>query len=150
MPPRLGRTQLRVQNPDNDSGSSEGDSDQDTRYYANRGVNGVGHLKLRVPLSPASTGNNTLQSLAIQTPVSPLPLSNSLPSHSHIDNIPMHFNRSHERRPSDTQRPFPNPTADQPRVIKVLASSDGGERWATVDLADARSALLIKERLFAK
>jgi hypothetical protein len=144
MPPRAPRAPLRVQNPDNNSDSSDEQSDDHSRYFNSRATNGIGHLNVLVPLSPSSSGNNTLQGLVIQTPVSPLSISNSLPSHSY------QADRSHVRRPSDSQRPFPSPTSDQPRVIKVLASSDGGERWSTVDLGDVRSAQMLKERLFSK
>ena len=107
MPPRGTRAPLRVQNPDNNSDSSDDQSDSGARYFAHRGTNG---LRVHVPLSPSSTGNNTLQGLVIQTPVSTSPSlsSNSLPSHSYmLDNRPLHFGGLHERRPSDSQRPFP-------------------------------------------
>ncbi|KAG8827036.1 hypothetical protein FRC19_006004 [Serendipita sp. 401] len=144
MPPR--RT-LRVQNPDADTGSSDEQSDSGTPSY---GPNGKS-LQLHVPLTP-SMGNSTLQEMVIRTPISPpTSISTSLPSNSYMmDNRPYPFDRLHERRPSDSQRPFPSPTFDQPRVIKILASSDGGERWITVDLGDPRSAQMVKDRLFTK
>ncbi|KIM20325.1 hypothetical protein M408DRAFT_25704 [Serendipita vermifera MAFF 305830] len=150
MPPKGIRAPLRVQNPDNNSDSSDDQSESGAPFYGQRGTNG---LRVHVPLSPSSTGNNTLRGLVIQTPVStsPSPVSYSLPSGSTLlDNRPTHFDRLHERRPSDSPRPFPSPTSDHPRVIKVLASSDGGDKWTTVDLGDARSAQMVKERLFAK
>jgi len=101
MPPRAPRAPLRVQNPDNNSDSSDEQSDDHSRYFNSRATNGIGHLNVLVPLSPSSSGNNTLQGLVIQTPVSPLSISNSLPSHSY------QADRSHVRRPSDSQRPFP-------------------------------------------
>lgn len=150
MPPRTGRSILRVQNPDVNSDSSDEHSDGPTSHYNMRGTNGMG-LHVHVPLTPTSTGNSTLQDMAIYTPVTNSPMSSSLPSHSFmLDNRPYDFGRLHERRPSDSQRPIPSPTADHQRVIKVLVSSDGGERWSTVDLGDARSAQMVKDRLFSK
>jgi hypothetical protein len=107
MPPKGTRAPLRVQNPDNNSASSDEQSDSGARFYSHRGTNG---LRVHVPLSPSSTGNNTLQGLVIQTPVSttPSPSSNSLPSHSYmLDSRSLHYGGLHERRPSDSQRPFP-------------------------------------------
>ena len=106
MPPKAPRAPLRVQNPDNNSDSSDEQSDRGATFYGQRG-NG---LRVHVPLSPSNTGNNTLRGLVIQTPVStsPSPVSYSLPNGSTLlDNRPMLFDRLHERRPSDSPRPFP-------------------------------------------
>ncbi|KIM26048.1 hypothetical protein M408DRAFT_199364 [Serendipita vermifera MAFF 305830] len=53
-------------------------------------------------------------------------------------------------RDLSSSKHFPSPTSDHPRVIKVLATSDGGNKWTTVDLGDARSSQIVKERLFAE
>lgn len=107
MPPKLNRPPLRVQNPDNNSDSSDEQSDRGAPPYGQQRING---LRVNVPLSPSTTGNNTLRGLVIQTPVetSPSPIFGSLPNASTMhDSGSTHFDRLHGRRPSDSPNPFP-------------------------------------------
>ena len=70
MRPKSSRHPLRVQNPDDNSDSSDEQNDGGAFFKYPRNTNG---LRINVPLSPSTTGNNTLQGLVIQSPASNSP-----------------------------------------------------------------------------
>jgi hypothetical protein len=95
---------LQAQTPNDKSYPSDHENHSSALFYNSRRMNGLG-----VP-SPSSTGTNTLQDLAVQTPVdtSPHSFSIDLIGNSYmLDSMPLQYSELHERRTPDSPRPFP-------------------------------------------